>query len=29
MPIMYSDQEITSLVQERKPLPADWRARNK
>ena len=24
MPITYSDQEIASLVQERKPLPANW-----
>ena len=23
----YSDQEIAALIQERKPLPADWRAR--
>ena len=29
MPITYSDQEIASLVQERKPLPADWRARTR
>ena len=29
MPITYSDQEITSLVQERKPLPADWHARTR
>lgn len=27
MPITYSDQEITLLVGERKPLPADWRKR--
>lgn len=27
MAIRYSDQEIALLIQERKPLPADWRAR--
>ena len=27
MPITYLDQEIASLVQEHKPLPADWRNR--
>ena len=27
MAIRYSDQEIASLVQDRKPLPADWRNR--
>ena len=27
MAITYSDQEIATLVQERKPLPADWRNR--
>ena len=27
MAIIYSDQEIATLVQERKPLPADWRNR--
>ena len=29
MPITYSDQEIASLAQERKPLPADWHARTR
>ena len=29
MPITYSDQEIASLVRERKPLPANWRARTR
>ena len=27
MPITYLDQEIASFVQERKPLPSDWRNR--
>lgn len=27
MAATYSDQEITALLQERKPLPADWRNR--
>ena len=27
MAITYSDQEIAALLQERKPLPADWRNR--
>lgn len=27
MAIMYSDEEIESLVQQRKPLPVDWRKR--
>ena len=27
MAVTYTDQEIESLVRERKPLPADWRSR--
>ena len=27
MAVTYLDQEVESLVQERKPLPADWHSR--
>ena len=27
MAVMYTDQEIESLLQERKSLPADWQRR--
>ena len=29
MAVIYSDQEIESLVRERKPLPSNWRTRTR
>ena len=29
MAVIYSDQEIESLIRERKPLPSDWRSRSR